>query len=855
MQVKSKNGLKVVIIAIALLLCLALAIGITGAFYQAKRQATGTLSMDQGIIIDYKGFNGSETGETWERGTTFELFSTKAGEVQPGAHIKVNAASIRANEKSVNFYARVKLSYKFYNVSGKTETEVTLANTSDLITTSANFFGTNWVDGGSSDGYFYYTTGSTLNKFEKGAAATTPFVNLFATDAKFVIEGAEFTGADNNGESGGFKIDDTTSINKIEVYLTLETLQGDATAEQAKALGWKISQKVDFAKVKDNATFVQTGNYSEGAVVTNYTDAAEIEKMQNVEVKIDDKVSTLNAIKFPYGTTTTLEIASPNIEYIQLKYKDGTNADGSDKYKLSEPFYDTQETGNAKITVTADENEEVCGYTVGWFSSNEYTGFVYSTRDFSNLKTYEDFFPEYTASNVTSQPDNCYSIIKYFGNEKDITVKDQTKVRQRDLEIKITGWTSAGYFSEKWVSIYYEIFNNLWLWSEMIPLTDVETGDTYTTFGDFLEARGGYSYWENSGRTEITLRGKAYVDTSNIFYGTKTITQINPCTFGVFASKFNAETLEIPGSIELVTKTWHSDIQMSIFGLSGHNDVHVAMQNTSLKSISLGEGITVLPKYVFSNLTKLESINLPDSLTNIEEYAVAYCTCLKNIVIPDSVTSIGDGILQNCSGLTSIHIGAGIQEVSWLPSDVSNIKITISKDNLYLAADGKAIFAKSNEGLSVLQYISANTTYDIPAAVDGFPVTSIRNYAFSYCSLTSITIPDSVTSIGEYAFQNCSGLTSVTIGNSVTSIGDCAFYYCSSLTSITIPDSVTSIGDFAFSDCKGLTEITVKAINPPTLNSYVFPNEVRTIYVPARSVEAYKAADGWKDYPIQAISE
>ena len=109
MRIKRKNGLKIAAITIALLLCLALAVGITGAWYQAKRQATGTLSMDQGIIIDYKGFNGSEIGETWEKGTTFELFSTEAGEVQPGAHIKVNAAGIRANEKSVNFYARLKI--------------------------------------------------------------------------------------------------------------------------------------------------------------------------------------------------------------------------------------------------------------------------------------------------------------------------------------------------------------------------------------------------------------------------------------------------------------------------------------------------------------------------------------------------------------------------------------------------------------------------------------------------------------------------------------------------------------------------------------------------------------------------
>ena len=89
-------------------------------------------------------------------------------------------------------------------------------------------------------------------------------------------------------------------------------------------------------------------------------------------------------------------------------------------------------------------------------------------------------------------------------------------------------------------------------------------------------------------------------------------------------------------------------------------------------------------------------------------------------------------------------------------------------------------------------------------------VTSIGECAFSDCSgLTSVTIPNSVTSIGSYAFSGCSGLTSVTIGNSVTSIGEYAFSDCSGLTSVTIGNSVTSIGYYAFRHCSGLTSIVV----------------------------------------------
>ena len=91
-----------------------------------------------------------------------------------------------------------------------------------------------------------------------------------------------------------------------------------------------------------------------------------------------------------------------------------------------------------------------------------------------------------------------------------------------------------------------------------------------------------------------------------------------------------------------------------------------------------------------------------------------------------------------------------------------------------------------------------------------YSVTTIGNFAFNNCSgLTSVTIGGSVTTIGNYAFDRCSGLTSVTIGGSVTTIGYNAFYMCRGLTSVTIPNSVTSIGNYAFMDCSGLTSVTI----------------------------------------------
>ena len=129
-------------------------------------------------------------------------------------------------------------------------------------------------------------------------------------------------------------------------------------------------------------------------------------------------------------------------------------------------------------------------------------------------------------------------------------------------------------------------------------------------------------------------------------------------------------------------------------------------------------------------------------------------------------------------------------------------------------------------------------------------VTNIKNAAFVYCDfLTSVEIPNSVTNIGVSAFSSCRSLANVKMSNSVTNIGNSAFGSCSALTSIEIPNSVTSIGSNAFLGCSSLTSVTVLATTPPTLGAAVFPSSSDLkIYVPAESVEAYKAATNWSDY-------
>jgi hypothetical protein len=192
-------------------------------------------------------------------------------------------------------------------------------------------------------------------------------------------------------------------------------------------------------------------------------------------------------------------------------------------------------------------------------------------------------------------------------------------------------------------------------------------------------------------------------------------------------------------------------------------------------------------------------VTIPNSVTSILGYAFYGCSGLTSVTIPNSVTSIGDCAFENCSGLTYVTI--------------PNSLTSIGRDAFQYCGGLQKVIV---EDIAAWCSISLGNMYANPL------IYAEHLYKDKNTEIKELVIPNSVTSIGNFAFYNCRGLTSVTIPSSVTSIGNYAFQSCSRLTEVTIGNSVTSIGNYAFRDCGNLISIICNATTAPTIQSSTF---------------------------------
>ena len=269
--------------------------------------------------------------------------------------------------------------------------------------------------------------------------------------------------------------------------------------------------------------------------------------------------------------------------------------------------------------------------------------------------------------------------------------------------------------------------------------------------------------------------------------------------------------------------------------------------------------VTSIGEYAFFECNGLTSVTIPNSVTSIGREAFYYCSGLTSITIPNSVTSIGGDAFYNCSGLTSVTIPNSVTSIGshafyrchgltsvTIPNSVTSIGNEVfaacSSLTSIIVESGNTVYDSRNNCNAIIETATNTLIAGCQSTIIPNSVTSIGESAFDDCSgLTSVTIPNSVTSIGEGAFVGCTSLTSIEIPNSVTRIGGSAFYDCSGLSSVTIPNSVTSIGEQAFYNCRSLTS--------PIYNAHVFA------FMPTSYSGAYTIPDGIESIAGGAFDE
>ena len=269
---------------------------------------------------------------------------------------------------------------------------------------------------------------------------------------------------------------------------------------------------------------------------------------------------------------------------------------------------------------------------------------------------------------------------------------------------------------------------------------------------------------------------------------------------------------------------------------------------SSLTSIYIPNSVTTIGDYTFSGCSNLTTVTISDNsqLTTIGVEAFSGCSSLTSIYyIPDSVTTIGAYAFYECSKLT-IYCEASSQPSGWSSSwNSSNRPVVwncissfeISDEGLHFVV---ALDENGDKYITIVGYTGSSTNVVIPSSInvngEDIPIKEISEEAFyNNDNLTSIYIPDSVTTIGSSAFYNCDSLTSIYIPDSVTTIRGWAFENCSSLTSIYIPDNVTTIGESAFDGCSNLTTVIISDNSQlTTIGDYAFSgcSSLTSIYIP-----------------------
>lgn len=376
-----------------------------------------------------------------------------------------------------------------------------------------------------------------------------------------------------------------------------------------------------------------------------------------------------------------------------------------------------------------------------------------------------------------------------------------------------------------------------------------------------LQTLSSVTFYNCTALSEVTFPASLKTIESSAFSGCRNLSEVElPASLtaiqsSVFHLCINLKTVSYDGSLE----QWSQITADNDF--LGYSCPSLVMSDYTAQFILVkNDFLDPPPKTVtITKYTGTEStVILPSTIsswpvTKIGEDALKDNTTITSVTIPASVTEIGSNAFAGCTNLTSVNY----------KGDWSNLTIQSGNPAVEDAAKDAAneqlfdfAFTPDNTAVIVTNYKYKGTAADvtIPSRYKGKPVTAINNAAFTNSAVTSVTIPDSITSIPDAAFVNCSQLTNISIPNSVTYIGFSAFDGCASLKSITLPSSLRTIGNSAFAGCPSSMTVTYSGSKTQwdaiTKGSN---NDVLKNHLVCAMLEATFTADGTTLAPAQTI--
>ena len=491
---------------------------------------------------------------------------------------------------------------------------------------------------------------------------------------------------------------------------------------------------------------------------------------------------------------------------------------------------------------------------------------------------------------------------------------------------------SAAAYSFESAGIYYNITgdntvevtysdrdNNTYSGSISVPETVTNNGTEYsvTTIGE--------SAFKGSAVTSVSMPEGITIIGFEAFSGCQNLESValpeSLTTLGIrtFGGCQSLKTIKIPSGVRAIPSSCFNGCSSleSVTIPEGVTSIEgSAFWSCNLNALTLPESLETIGSYAFCNNCVLKSVNIPAKVKTIESDAFyncgltelvipeevqtidnyAFCNNpLKKLTLPSTITSIGSGAFLNNYSLQSITCNAttppSLGENAFNHNISTTVKVPLSSIAAYRQAEGWKNFTNYYGGEVIADGITYRidendamvaaaeatlTEANIPSSVEfegnQYPVIKINDEVFSgNTNLTSVTLPESLTTLGDRAFYTCKSLKTIKIPSGVTAIPDCCFNHCLSLESVTIPEGVTTIGDGAFFGCnlKELTlpstvtmieigaflsnnrcqSITCNATTPPNLGENVFGyNASTTVKVPLQSIAAYRQAVGWKNF-------